>query len=108
MTACENGTGRELFKAVSENQIRLAFVIFPDDRWAITRDGERVALGTVDRSSLQAGVEQFATLTHPATEASACAACDPVVQSHLDRIESPIPLGASGKGRRRRVRRSVK
>ena len=104
MTARENGKARELFESVSANHIRWAFVILPDDRWAITRDGLQVALGTVDRPSLRTGVEQFAALTHPASEASAC---DPVVQSHLDRIESPIPLGASGQGRRR-GRRCVK
>lgn len=101
MTAHENGTSRELFESVSDDGTRWAFVILADDGWAITRNGQRVAAGTANRGSIHAGVEKFATVTRPAAGVSQC---DPVVQKHLDRIETPIRLGTNSKGRRQCVK----
>jgi hypothetical protein len=101
MTTRENGAGRELLESVSDNGTRWAFVILTDDGWAITRNGQRIAVGTADPKSIHAGVAQFATVTHPAAGESLC---DPVVQNYLNRIETQIPLGTNSKLRRRRAK----
>ena len=87
MKTHERGTCRALFESVSDSGTRWLFVMLGDDGWAITRNGVRVAIGTTDRRSLQGGVEKFATLTR---SVAGVAPCDPVVQKHLDRIESEV------------------
>jgi hypothetical protein len=95
MQARKRGTVRELFESVSDEGTRWLFLILLNDGWAITRNGERVAVGTFDRPSLQAGVERFAALTHLVAGPPKC---DPVVRKHLDRIEGKTQRGANGKG----------
>ena len=81
----KDDAGQALFESVCDRGTRWLFIVLRDDRWAITRNGERVATGTNDRVSLQAGVEKFVSLTRPI---AAGARCDPVIREHLDRIEA--------------------
>ena len=90
MKTRERGARRELFESASDDGTRWAFVIQPDDRWAITRNGKSVAVGTADRGSVEAGVGKFAALTHGVAGTSPL---DPVVEKHLDLIESQIRPG---------------
>jgi hypothetical protein len=79
--------GQALFQSVGDDGIRWLFVCTMDDRWAITRNGRRVSVGTSDRPSVQAGVAKFVSFTtRPA--APAAAACDPIVLEQLNRIEA--------------------
>ena len=77
--------GQALFESVCDRGTRWLFIVLRDDRWAITRNGEQVTTGTIDRVSLHAGVEKFVTLTRPVAAGSRC---DPIVREHLDRIEA--------------------
>ena len=88
MKTRERGARRELFESASDDGTRWAFVIQPDDRWAITRNGKSVAVGTADRGSVEAGVGKFASLSH-----GVAGTLDPVVEKHLDLIERQINAG---------------
>jgi len=95
MNAREQCNRGDLFKFVSDEGIRWLFVILPDDQWAITRNGERVASGTGERRSLEAGVDKFMALTHALHGVTAC---DPVIQKHLDRIQRDIRRSGNSRG----------
>ena len=84
MQANRRAAAQELFESISDNGTRWVFLIVAEGHWEITRNGEFIAKGTDDPTSIRAGVERFETLTHatPGTKA-----CDPVVLQHLDRIE---------------------
>lgn len=95
MNAREQCNLGDLFKFVCDEGVRWLFVILPDDQWAITSNGERVASGTGERRSLKAGVDKFMALTHPLHGVTVC---DPVIQEHLDRIQRDIRRGGDRKG----------
>ena len=76
----------ELFASISDQDVRWAFVILPDDRWEITRNGKRIDFGSSLRTSLDAGVARFLSLANPV--AAAAGTCEPVVRQHLDRIRA--------------------
>jgi hypothetical protein len=96
MQGCENGACQELFESISASGTRWVFVGLPDNGWAITCNGQRIAVGTGESRSIRAGVAQFTALTHPVVGAPQC---DPAVQEHLDVIEGQMQPG--GKGTRR-------
>ena len=75
--------GQALFQSISDDGADWLFVFLPDDRWAITCNGTRVAAGTSEPASIRTGVEKFTSLT---THAAAAAICAPIVLQHLDRI----------------------
>ena len=81
-----NSLGRphELFESVNQQGVRWAFVIFPSDRWTITRRGKQVARGTSDSASVLEGVKQFMSLTNPVSGATPL---DSAVAQRLDQIE---------------------
>ena len=83
MRATERGARRELFESIGDDGTRWAFVIQPDDRWAITRNGKSVASGTTERRSIEAGVGKYVGFAHGV---AGTPPLDPVVQKHLDRI----------------------
>ena len=84
MKATERGARRELFESIGDDGTRWAFVIRPDDRWAITRNGESVAFGTTERRSIEAGVGKYVGFAHGVAGKPPV---DPVVQKHLDLID---------------------
>jgi hypothetical protein len=92
MSASNKGVVQAILRSLGSDGTCWLFVTESGEGWAITRNGKRVAFGTADRASIQAGVKKFAILTHPAAGGSPC---DPVVQEHLDRIETQIRLGAT-------------
>jgi hypothetical protein len=94
METTERGARRELFESVSDDGTRWAFVIQPDHRWAITRNGKSVAAGTADRASIESGVGKFAALTHGVAGTSSR---DQVIQERVDLIESQIKHGRTTK-----------
>ncbi len=102
MTMGRSPATQALFESAGDDGSRWLFIATSQE-WAITRNGKQVAAGSNDRLSLQGGVAQFLTLTHPAGGATRC---DPVVQRHLDRIEieNQIQLRAHSKGRRHCVK----
>ena len=75
-----------LFVSVSDDGTRWLFVCTTDDRWAITRNGRRVAVGTSDRTSVQVGVAKFLSFT--AQSAGESSACDQIILEQLNRIEA--------------------
>jgi hypothetical protein len=56
----ENETeSHPLFKSISDDGACWLFVVLSDNRWQITRDGERILAGTSDNASIKSGVEKF-------------------------------------------------
>jgi len=83
-----------LFESVGDDGTRWRFVWTKDHRWAITRNGRRIAVGTSDRPSVQVGVAKYLSLTTRA--AWPAAACDPIVLEQLNRIEAKKRRAAHG------------
>jgi hypothetical protein len=52
-----------VFQSISDDGADWLFVILPDDRWAITRNGEKIAVGAGTGASIAAGVLKFRLLT---------------------------------------------
>jgi hypothetical protein len=96
MKSHEHGACRELFEFVSDGRTRWAFVVLPDDGWAITRNGQRVAVGAAGRGSIRAGVKKCATFTHGLAGASQG---DLMVHERLDRIQAQILRTRDGRSR---------
>lgn len=61
--AGESRAAQALFESVSDDGTRWLFVVLPDDGWEITRDGEIVGSGSSERKSVDAGVQQFLSIT---------------------------------------------
>jgi hypothetical protein len=80
---------RPLFQTRTADDALWMFVIHPDDRWAITRNGKEVRVGTAQRESVIAGVDCFRSLTSPVIRAGT--ECDVTVGELLDRIEDERP-----------------
>ena len=74
-----------LFRSIGRDGADWLFVVGCNGGWAITRDGNEVALGTRKPASIDAGVRKFMSLTR--VTARSDTACDPVVGSLLDWIE---------------------
>ena len=89
----QNGQPQALFERVFDDGSRCAFVILPRGGWAITCNEARLAVGTSDRSSIDAGVKQFRAMARAALRPPEC---NPFVRRQLDRIEAgnPRPVGA--------------
>ena len=51
-----------LFESISDDGTRWLFVVLSEDRWAITRNGERVVVGAGNRASIDAGVRRFLSM----------------------------------------------
>jgi hypothetical protein len=94
MNAREQGKLGELFEFISNEGVRWLFVALPDAQWAITRNGERVVAGTGERRSLEAAVDKFMALTHAADGVTAC---DPVIETHLNRIQRDMRRSGDSK-----------
>ena len=94
MEASQRHGVRELF-SVNRRGTHWLLVVLPTRGWEIMQDVERVAEGTGDRRSIEAGVETFATLTHPV---AAVRRCVPVVRKQLDLVERKIKRRADGTG----------
>jgi len=58
----KNGALQALFRAISDDGTCWLFVVLSDDRWAITRNGDRVAVGANNDASVNFGVRKFRTL----------------------------------------------
>ena len=56
-------TAQAVFQSISDDGADWLFVILADDRWAITRNGERIAVGTGTDASIAGGVLKFRQLT---------------------------------------------
>ena len=94
MVSANKDVDQALFQSVSDDGTRWLFVCTADDQWAIKRNGRKVAVGTRDRPSVQAGLAKFMSFaTRPP---SAVAACDPVVLERLNRIEEKNRQSAHG------------
>ena len=91
MIDLQRRTVRELF-SVNRRGTHWLFLILPNDAWAITQNGERVAGGSSDRRSIEAGVDRFTTLVHATAEKQR----ELVVQEHVNQIELKIQQGAGG------------
>jgi len=76
---------RPLFRARTEDGNHWMFVFLPDDRWMITRNGREIGIGTNDRASVIAGVNEFSSLTRAIVASKA--KCNAAVGAQLDRIE---------------------
>jgi hypothetical protein len=50
---------RVLFQSVDRGGTDWLSMFLSDSRWAITRNGKRVAVGADDRKSIRLGIEQF-------------------------------------------------
>jgi len=94
VVSANNDVDQALFQSVSDDGTRWLFVCTTGDRWAIKRNGRKVAVGTGDRPSVQAGLAKFMSFaTRPP---SAAGACDPVVLEQLNRIEEKKRRSAHG------------
>jgi hypothetical protein len=58
----KNREEEALFESIGDDGTRWLFVALPDDRWAITRNGERVVVGAGNRASIDAGVRRFQSM----------------------------------------------
>src|ERR1041385_5898771 len=63
-------TAQAVFQSISDDGANWLFVILADDRWAITRNGEHLAVGAGTRASIGAGVEEFRRRTAVVAENS--------------------------------------
>ncbi|HEX4795396.1 MAG TPA: hypothetical protein VH370_16490 [Humisphaera sp.] len=93
MKTLEAQTTRELFASVGEGGVRWMFSLLPDGVWEITRNSTRVDAGPTAGRALLIGLEKFLTLSR---SSAGKAACDPVVQKHVDWIEDSIEQEARG------------
>jgi hypothetical protein len=58
----KNGAMQALFRAISDDGTCWLFVVLSDDGWAITRNGDRVAVGANNGTSVNFGVRKFRAL----------------------------------------------
>jgi hypothetical protein len=63
MAMNNNREARALLKSVSEDGTEWLFVLYAEDKWAITRNGKPFAVGATDRAGIGSGVEQYLLLT---------------------------------------------
>ena len=75
-----NNVAQELFRSIRDDGTRWLFVILPDNRWAITCDGHSVVVGSVQKASINSGVEQYLHCIHapcgPQIQAARCELCE--------------------------------
>ncbi len=63
MVRTNNGAARTIFRKISDDGTCWLFVVLADDGWAITRNGERVAVGRNNSTSINFGVRKYMSLT---------------------------------------------
>ena len=78
-----------LFKSVDNDGTEWLFVALANDDWAITRNGQEIAVGSVMPVSLSAGIDKFLSLTRSTVRSAP--ARDLAISAHLDRIERGKP-----------------
>lgn len=63
MVKVNNGPMQAIFRTISDDGTCWLFVVLSDDGWAITRNGERVAVGASTSTSIGFGVRKYLSLT---------------------------------------------
>ena len=63
VTGNRNDAAQALLRSSSDDGTCWVFVIRPDRRWAITRNGEQVAFGASNYASVSSGLQMFLSLT---------------------------------------------
>jgi hypothetical protein len=56
-------TMQPLFRAITDDGKNWLFIVFSDNRWKITCDGEQIAVGTGSNASVDLGVQKFLSHT---------------------------------------------
>jgi len=92
METTRHGADNALFQRIGDDGSTWLFSFLPGGGWVIMRNGEPMAMGTSDRSSIDAGVKQFGKMAHAAGSAPKC---DPAIRRQLDRLDAarPHPAG---------------
>jgi len=92
MDTTQNGEANALFQRIGKDGSTWLFSILHGGGWVITCNEQPAAIGTSERSSIDAGVKRFGAMARAAGSAPKC---DPAVRRQLDRLEAarPHPAG---------------
>jgi hypothetical protein len=63
MSTSKSHEDEEVFESVSGDGTRWLFLALADDRWAITRNGQRVLVGEGNGLSVDSGIQKFLSIS---------------------------------------------